>query len=108
MDSATAQRITPLREPEDGRSWEERQLTRILIRVADAATSPGYTMRDIAQYVLAAMDWFVATCGEPDPRMPADPFEEWLIARWLKEVRSEAFQNSADAQYLMAEWERGR
>lgn len=38
---------------------------------------------------------------------PADAFEAWLIERWLREVRSEAFQASAEFEYLRAEWERG-
>lgn len=37
-----------------------------------------------------------------------DAFEAWLIERWLREIRSEAFRESAQAEYLRAEWERGR
>jgi hypothetical protein len=37
----------------------------------------------------------------------ASAFEEWLIARWLHDIRSSAFTASAQGQYLIAEWERG-
>jgi hypothetical protein len=37
-----------------------------------------------------------------------DLFEAWLVERWLKEIRSDEFAASAEGQYLIAEWERGR
>lgn len=40
--------------------------------------------------------------AEPDPF----DFEAWLIERWLKHVRSEAFQETAEYQFLRGEWER--
>jgi hypothetical protein len=36
----------------------------------------------------------------------ADLFEEWLIERWLRHIRSEAFRETAEYHYLRAEWER--
>ena len=47
----------------------------------------------------------------PDPPVPyvkADLFEEWLIERWLREVRSDSFRETAEYHYLLAEWERGQ
>lgn len=41
-------------------------------------------------------------------REPQDAFEQWLIEKWLRQVRSGAFQASAEAEYLRAEWERSR
>lgn len=107
--SANFNRITPLREPVDERSWEERQLTRIIIGGAEIAAQR-VGPHTICRYLIDAMDWFVAARPEvePDPQQPADPFEAWLIERWLCEVRSEAFQSSAEGQYLMAEWERSK
>ena len=37
-----------------------------------------------------------------------DPFEAWLVERWLAHVRSLAYRGSADFHFLRAEWERGR
>ncbi len=46
----------------------------------------------------------------PDPptdRMSdADLFEEWLIERWLRQIRSDEFKETAEYHYLRAEWER--
>lgn len=36
-----------------------------------------------------------------------DLFEEWLIERWRRRVASAAFRESAEFEYLRAEWERG-
>lgn len=41
------------------------------------------------------------------PNQYADAFEEWLIERWLKHARSEAWQSSAEYEYLRAAWEQG-
>jgi hypothetical protein len=41
-------------------------------------------------------------------KAPNSAFEEWLIERWLREIRSDEFTGSAQGQYLIAEWERGR
>lgn len=38
----------------------------------------------------------------------AELFERWLIERWLREIRSDAFHQSADYHYLVAEWERSQ
>lgn len=47
--------------------------------------------------------------GAPEPApAPDSAFEQWLIERWLRDIRSEAFRQSADFQYLQGEWERGR
>ncbi len=35
-----------------------------------------------------------------------DMFEEWLIARWLREIRSDSFRRSVQYERLRAEWER--
>jgi hypothetical protein len=108
VDSATVSRVTPLREPEDERSWEEQQLTTIIIRAAEAAASR-VAPHTLCRYLIDAMDWFTAARPEPepDPRQPDDPFEAWVIERWLKEIRSEAFRDSADYEYLRVRWERG-
>ncbi len=34
-------------------------------------------------------------------------FEAWLVEKWLVEIRSEAFRNTAEYEYLRAAWERG-
>lgn len=44
---------------------------------------------------------------EAENSMAPTDFELWLIERWLKEIRSEAFRESADYEYLRAQWERG-
>jgi hypothetical protein len=44
----------------------------------------------------------------PPPPVPDDAFEQWLVERWLSEIRSEAFRSSAQFERLLAEWERGR
>lgn len=46
--------------------------------------------------------------GEGDPDGPVDAFEHWLVERTLRAARSEAFRETAEYEYLMAEWERGR
>lgn len=108
--NATANRVTPLREPEC--SWEERQLTAIIVHAMEAAAM-GAGPHTLCRYLVGAMDWFVAArderAGDPPPLdVPADPFEAWLIARWLREIRSDEFRDSVQGQRLMAEWERGR
>ena len=123
ISTATANRVTPLREPVDERSWEEAELTRILteatIAAADyakinrridwlAAVGP----RAIFTYLIRSMDWFIAERDrlylEAERDSEPEPFEAWLTERWLREMRSEAFQASAEFQYLYAEWERER
>ena len=56
---------------------------------------------------------FMRASGFPDWRWPDPPvycheddFERWLIERWLAEVRSDRFKQSAEYHYLRAEWER--
>ena len=49
----------------------------------------------------------LAPGGPPEPPAPDIAFEQWLIERWLRDIRSEAFRQSADFQYLQGEWERG-
>jgi uncharacterized heparinase superfamily protein len=34
-------------------------------------------------------------------------FEAWLLARWLRDIRSDEFRGSVQRERLMAEWERG-
>ena len=41
------------------------------------------------------------------PKTPEDAFEQWLIEKWLRQVRSPEFRASVQGQQLMAEWERG-
>ncbi len=44
----------------------------------------------------------------PEPEPPdTTEFEEWLLARWLRDVRSDEFRDSVQYERLMAEWERG-
>lgn len=33
-------------------------------------------------------------------------FEAWVIAKWLREIRSEGFKRTAEYEYLRAQWER--
>lgn len=42
----------------------------------------------------------------PVPYVEADLFENWLVERWRHHIRSEAFEDSAECQYLRAEFER--
>jgi len=56
--------------------------------------------------LLAERRVLLAEGGDPDG--PADAFEHWLVERTLKAARSEAFRETAEYEYLMAEWERGR
>jgi hypothetical protein len=35
-------------------------------------------------------------------------FEAWLLARWLRDIRSDEFRGSVQYERLMAEWERER
>ncbi len=44
----------------------------------------------------------------PSASTTTSAFEEWLVARTLAHIRSDAFQASAEHQYLIAEWEQGR
>ncbi len=38
---------------------------------------------------------------------PADrSFEGWVIEKWLREIESEVFRETAEYEYLRAEWER--
>jgi hypothetical protein len=72
----------------------------------------------VTEYLMSSMDWYVAKREELRPQEPAplwedwslgaDPFEEWLVERLLRQVRSEAWAASAEAVYLRAEWERSR
>lgn len=39
-------------------------------------------------------------------RSDRDLFEEWLVERWLRDIRSEEFRDSVQYQRLRAEWER--
>ena len=32
-------------------------------------------------------------------------FEGWLVEKWLREIRSETFRETAEYEYLRAEWE---
>ena len=110
MLTVTANRVTPLRSPD--RSWEERQLTQIIVGGAEMAAGR-VGSHTICRYLIDAMDWFIQARGnaggaEPDPQQPADPFEEWLIERWLRDIRSDEFRDSVQHERLMAEWERGR
>jgi hypothetical protein len=110
LDSATIDRAVPLREPSaaDWRSWEERQLTGIIIRAAEAAAT-GIGPHTLCRYLIDAMDWFARVrSGEPADEPVDDPFEAWVIERTLRAVRSEAYRETAEYEYLMAEWERGR
>ncbi len=52
-----------------------------------------------------------AKLGMPYPDPPVayshvDDFERWLIERWLEHARSDSFRQTAEYQYLRAEWER--
>ena len=44
----------------------------------------------------------------PRQREPEVSMEDWLVERWLREVRSDAFRKTAEYEYLRAEWERMR
>lgn len=92
----------------DVRSWEERQLTTIIIRAAESAAHRWATGHDICRYLIAAMDWFVAARPPPPEITNEDMFEAWLVERWLKHARSEAYQDTAEYQFLRGEWERGQ
>ena len=35
-----------------------------------------------------------------------ESFEAWIVAKWMREIRSEAFRATAEYEYLRAEWER--
>lgn len=106
------------------RSWEEQQLTTIISRAAESAIDhailyerarrivPAIVLRNLGRYLLDAMDWFDAARPDPLPEpaeffAPADSFEHWVIQRWLKEIRSDEFQNSTQGLYLRGQWERG-
>ncbi len=115
--NTTANPVTPLREPEisDPR-------TRVLV----ALPSPVY--RAILGFVplavlrLMAERRVVLVRDEPKEEPPASfeqwvlnledlasySFEGWLLARWLRDIRSDEFRGSVQGQRLMAEWERGR
>lgn len=105
----------------DARSWEERQLTAIIVRAAESAVDGAIMyeraglrphtsdLRDVVRYLCDAMDWFVAA-RPPPPDLPTDNemFEAWLVERWLKHLRSEAYHRTAEYEFLRGEWERGR
>lgn len=75
-----------------------------------AFPSPVY--RAILQFVPPAVVRLMAerrVVLAPDDPAPPDTteFEEWLLARWLRDIRSDEFRESAQREQLMAEWERG-
>ena len=37
---------------------------------------------------------------------PRGTFEGWLVEKWLREIRSEAFRETAEYEGLRAQWER--
>ncbi len=39
-------------------------------------------------------------------REPEIVFEDWLVEKWLAEIRSDAFRETAEFEYLRAQWER--
>ena len=48
----------------------------------------------------------VLGASEAEHRDPQQSFETWLVERWLREAHSEAFRESAEYEYLRAEWEK--
>lgn len=131
MNAATIARATPLREPATSPplpepTWEEAAAVQSILSVLHCAVDGIVIYRGlriprghyerlerIAEYLMAWMSWYVRAraecysepCG-PDPAAPEDQFEAWVIKRWLRQIRSEAFQNSADYEMLRARWER--
>ncbi len=96
-----------------------------LNRVLVGFTTPVY--RTILEFVPPAVVRFmvergvVLVRGEPEEPPPsfeewvldleairAYSFEGWLLARWLRDIRSDEFRDSVLYERLMAEWERGR
>ncbi len=59
----------------------------------------------IARLLLDGPGVVVAPEGDAPP---TTEFEYWLLGRWLRDIRSEAFRGSVQGQQLIAEWERGR
>jgi hypothetical protein len=41
--------------------------------------------------------------GQTDTR---GTFEGWLVEKWLREIRSDSFRETAEFEYLRAQWER--
>ena len=119
MNSETAERVTPLREPVAGQdppavlyAYTPQRIKTIL---GMRTTGPAQRRLLLGGLVLGE------TPEQPAPQWSdeewveflglvyvglADPFEEWLVRRWLREARSEAFRESAEYEYLRAEWER--
>jgi hypothetical protein len=115
VNSQTAALVTPLREPDDQGVLPPDMTgleVGLLQSLAEAylIARPGpmsICLHDTLAWAVAYRNWrldFGYTLVPP--AAPDDPFEAWLIERWLREIRSEAFRSSAQFERLMAEWER--
>ena len=107
MNSTTAQRVTPLREPALNTSEGILLVYReqAILTVLSMGVSRGVyrVLTDCARVSPAPSGGYL-----PEDTQPESAFEQWLIERWLREVRSEAFTASVQGQRLITEWERGR
>jgi hypothetical protein len=157
MESVSANRVTPLLEPElelpplTELDWAaikaawvendaareaayyreigadttefERELLHFLATVyLDLRITSSLSVLIISEYLGECLDWAVAyrkwrlrvapaeaaafMVDLMGDRAPRDDFETWLVRRWLAEIRSVAFRQSAEFEYLRAEWER--
>lgn len=91
MDSATVQRSAP--------AVLYAYPPAVIRTVLDASPDVARRLLNDCGTVLAL------TVDETEPPDPYD-FEAWLIERWLKHVRSETFQDTAEYMFLRGEWER--
>lgn len=121
--------MTPLREPEIS-PVDYVVLGAVLACddwLPDAETDGGRSiilagamgLREVRDFLRRGWHWLRAIEGgvDEDPHQFSDAllhhyaksdFEAWIVERWLKEIRSDAFRESAQCERLMGEWERGR
>jgi hypothetical protein len=120
------QAAKPFYDP--GPSWEEQALIKIILDVVFCAEDwivfykalPPKNFRtepliEIIHFLLDSMKWFArvrtgwyADATKRREELDFDMFENWLIDKWLTQVQSAEFRDSAEYHYLRAEWERQR
>ena len=65
-------------------------------------------LRDVLAHLFAELREEAAGVddGPEIPQAPENAFEQWLVDRWLRDIRSDDFRDSVQGERLMAEWER--